>query len=79
MPCKHSIKSALEVTSEAKLLYFPLFLFVRFFSILLNGLCKYELKGTRIYLDYSDIVFDPLPQYFMKQLQRVQNAASFVL
>ena len=30
-------------------------------------------------LDYNDIVFDPLPQYFMKQL-RVQNAAaSFVL
>ena len=31
-------------------------------------------------LDYNDVVFDPLPQYLIKRLQRVQNAAaSFVI
>ena len=30
-------------------------------------------------IDYNDIVFDPLPLYLVKRLQRIQNAAtSFV-
>ena len=31
-------------------------------------------------MDYNDIVFDPLPLYLVKRLQRIQNAAtSFVI
>ena len=62
-----------------------LFLFIAYSEESIRNFAHYNLRKypaeslVLSKLDYNDVVFDPLPQYLMKGLQRVQNAASFVL
>ena len=62
-----------------------LFLFIAYSKESIRNFAPYNLRKhpaeslVLSKLDYNDIVFDPLPQYLMKGIQRVQNAASFVL